>query len=201
MALDNAMGPHPGVTRELLTRCQFIVTGTTSLVRNQRWEQHKQVLLEEAKALLNVEVVAVFSTREGVATIDCSVGYEKADGAPIPEDELRRELTYKLTPESQWGKEAYDGITGYVASRGLEFVADSLREVQAHISYRGKPTRLGIWNDQRPFCNMLAVPLVRRGQTIGVLRVENKAVNGSSRSPTGRAQPSGVGRVNPWRLD
>lgn len=128
-------------------------------------------LLESCRKVCNAEVCAVFLVRGDEVLLEAQVGYDTPPGFPIRFDKLSNELKYKigLADDSK-----YDGIIGFVASTGKEFSADSWDEIRQYTSHAGKPDSLNIWNENRPFRCVFAVPLISDGKTIGVLKVENK---------------------------
>jgi glucose/mannose-6-phosphate isomerase len=139
------------------------------------WPQRKHALLEKLKVLLEAEICAVFLVKDDKVLLDDHIGYTYPDGTEIPFETLQKELTYKITTRDKWGKEPFDGITGFIASRIEEFSADSWDEIRRHPSYKGKPDRVGIWDKEiRPFKCMFAVPLTIGQRIVGVLKVENK---------------------------
>lgn len=128
-------------------------------------------LLESCRKVCNAEVCAIFLVRGEEVLLQAQLGYEAPGGFPIRFHDLSHELKYKIgiVDDSR-----YDGITGLVASTGKEFSADSWEEIKQHPSHAGKPDRLKIWSENRPFRCMFAVPLNLANRTIGVLKVENK---------------------------
>jgi glucose/mannose-6-phosphate isomerase len=133
-----------------------------------------QELLEKCEDLFRAEICAIFLVRDGEAVLEAHRGYTHPYGTPIPFDTLRKELRYKITSPAHAPAAQFDGITGWVASTGQEFSAQTWEEVKSHGFHAGKPDRLKIWDESRPFRGMFAVPLKLHGKTRGVLKVENK---------------------------
>ncbi len=128
-------------------------------------------LLEGCRKVCNAEVCAIFLVHDEEVLLQAQLGYEQPGGFPISFHELCQEFKYKI---GKVDETRYDGITGLVASTGKEFSADSWKEIKQNPSHEGKPERLKIWNEGRPFHCMFAVPLKVSDKTIGVLKVENK---------------------------
>lgn len=131
-------------------------------------------LVKRCQQLFAAEVCAIFLVRHGEAVLEAYRGYTHPYGTPIPFQTLREELRYKVNPSDAPEDGRFDGITGWVASTGNEFSADSWEEIKQHGCHAGKPDRIRIWDDSRPFRCMFAVPLKVHGKTLGVLKVENK---------------------------
>ena len=149
-----------------------IVQGKNS--RNETLIQACEELLEKCEALFRAEVCAIFLVRDGQAVLEAHRGYTHPYGTPIPFETLREELRYKITSPSDAPDAHFDGITGWVASTGEEFSAESWDDIKSQRYHQGKPDRIKIWDDSRPFRCMFAVPLKLHGKTLGVLKVENK---------------------------
>lgn len=128
-------------------------------------------LLEKCQELLSAEVCAIFIIKGRYAELEACRGYTSPHGIEINFEELRETLRYQVDPSDN---EIFDGITGLVASTGKEFFADNWEEIKCHPSHAGKQDRLNIWNNNRPFRCMCAVPIKIDNETIGVLKVENK---------------------------
>ena len=128
--------------------------------------------LEKCQELFNAEVCAIFIVREDLAELEAHRGYAGATAWDM--DGLRRQLTYRVDPSAAPGDSGFDGITGWIASNGREFCADSWEEIKGHASHSGKPDGLKVWDESRPFRCMFAVPLKLYDKTIGILKVENK---------------------------
>ncbi len=141
-----------------------------SAARTQACEE----LIEKCQELFRAEVCAIFLVRDGEAVLEAHRGYTHPCGTPIPFATLHKELRYKLTSRADAPGAQFDGITGWVASTGQEFSAESWDEIKGHAYHAGKPERINIWDDNRPFRCMFAVPLKLHGKTRGVLKVENK---------------------------
>ncbi|MCI0668589.1 MAG: GAF domain-containing protein, partial [Methylococcaceae bacterium] len=128
-------------------------------------------LLKACLDLFHSEVCAIFLIRNDEAVLEAQLGYDHLGGFPIPFDNLQQNLRYKIGLLDNGN---YDGITGLVASTGKEFSANTREEIKRHPSHVGKPDRLKIWGDTRPFRCVFAVPLKIADRSIGVLKVENK---------------------------
>lgn len=131
-------------------------------------------LVEKCQELFKAEICSIFLVRGGEALLEAHRGYAHPYGAPIPFDVLRKELRYKITSPADAPSAQFDGITGWVASTGQEFSAESWEEIKSRGFHSGKPDGLKIWDESRPFRGMFAVPLKLHGKTRGVLKVENK---------------------------
>ena len=127
--------------------------------------------LEKCQKLFQAEACTIFIVRGGVAELEAYRGYA---GTASDLDTIREQLTYRVDPPAQSGETVFDGITGWIASNGKEFCANSLEEIRSHSSHKGKPDSLKVWDDRRPFRCMFAVPLKLYDKTIGILKVENK---------------------------
>lgn len=132
-------------------------------------------LVEKCQALFGAEVCAIFIVRDREAVLEAYRGYEHPYGTQIDFATLQGKLRYAVTPTGDLAGGSFDGITGWVASTGKEFGADNWEEIKRFQHHAGKPDRLGIWDDRRPFRCMFAVPLKLDGETVGVLKVENKS--------------------------
>jgi len=149
-----------------------IIEGKNS--RNETLIRACEELLEKCQELFRAEVCALFLVRDGQAVLEAHRGYTHPYGTPIPFETLRKELTYEITSPADAPDAKFDGITGWVASTGQEFSAESWDDIKGHGYHAGKPDRIKIWDDSRPFRCMFAVPLKVHGKTLGVLKVENK---------------------------
>lgn len=161
LALSEAINELPAVSQVINEK------GPDSLLKECK------KLLEKCGDLFRAEVCAIFIVRNGWAELEAHGGYVHPLGSQIEFEILRQKLRYRV----ELGKsedEAFDGITGMVASTGKEFCANSWEEIKRHRSHAGKPDKLGIWNNDKPFRCMFAVPIKLAGETIGVLKVENK---------------------------
>ncbi len=156
-------------------------------------DPNTELVLTTYRNLLRAEVCALFLVHEKIedsdartggrikrVELEAHVGYCRADGSAIPLDELRLAMSYRVTPPSEQrmgtrgdGEPSYDGVTGFVASAGIEVVAEAA-EIRKIPSHAGRPNALGIWDDTHPFRNVVAVPIKRGALTTGVLKVENK---------------------------
>ena len=130
--------------------------------------------LEKCQKLFKAEACAIFIVREGLAELEAQRGYTYPGGTPSDLDSLRTQLTYRVDSPGRSGDSRFDGITGWIASNGKEFCADSWEEIRTHPSHTGKPDSLKVWEESRPFRCMFAVPLKLYEKTIGILKVENK---------------------------
>ncbi len=92
-----------------------------------------------------------------------------ADGYGFNMDE--RGQTYALVDAQEGDEKCIDGITAWVAIRQRDFWANSWGELMRHPSWRGKWDTQQ-WKDKEFRC-LYAVPLIRQGSTVGVLKVEN----------------------------
>ncbi|GAF76765.1 unnamed protein product, partial [marine sediment metagenome] len=131
-------------------------------------------LLAKCEDLFRAEVCAIFLVRDGEAVLEAYRGYTHPYGTQIEFETLRKELRYKVSSPEDMAEDRFDGVTGWVASTGQEFSADSWEEIKCLGYHAGKPDRIKIWDDSRPFRCMFAVPLKLHGKTVGVLKVENK---------------------------
>ncbi len=129
--------------------------------------------LEKCQELFKAEACAIFIVREGLAELEAQRGYTTG-GTPSDLDSLRKQLTYRVDPPAPPGDSRFDGITGWIASNGKEFCANSWEEIRSNSSHTGKADSLKVWDDSRPFRCMFAVPLKLYEKTIGILKVENK---------------------------
>ena len=134
-------------------------------------------LLEKCLELFRAEVCAIYIVKNHgeaeVAELEAHREYTRPHGGPIDFKSLHRALKYKVE-RNKSEDDVFDGITGFVASTGRRVRFNSWEEIKDHKSHAGKPDKLGIWNDNRPFRCMVAEPLKLHGKTIGVLKVENK---------------------------
>lgn len=142
--------------------------------RNETLIQACEELLEKCQELFGAEVCAIFLVRNGEAVLEAHRGYTHPYGTPIPFETLRKELRYKITSPADAPGAQFDGITGWVASTGQEFSAESWDEIKGQRYHAGRPDRMKIWDDSKPFRCMFAVPLKLHDKTLGVLKVENK---------------------------
>lgn len=165
--------------REVLQAYREVMIASDPGKQVELWEEKKRLLFELTQTFFRAQVVALFVVKGNEVRLDAHIGYQRSeDDTAFSKEELESKLTYKITPPERWGLEPFDGITGLIASRGDEFSADSWAEVRQNFSHQGKPDQLGIWSDDHPFHNMFAAPLTLGTQIIGVLKVENKTVNG-----------------------
>ncbi len=133
-------------------------------------------LLRKCQKLSGADACSIFLVQGGNVVLAQHIGYERPHGARIPFTELQASLRYKLSHPTRTSIDSFDGITGYVASTGRSFGADSQEEIRRHSSHKGKTDEVGIWDPKiRPFRCMFALPIkMPNGNVIGVLKVENK---------------------------
>lgn len=159
-----------------------VVSKFSEIIRGEnRWAKQKKALLKQCQKLFQAEVCAIFLVKGDTVVLDGHIGYRKASGRAISFKKLQNEMTYKVGCLTN---RRYDGITGWVVSKGKEVSVDKRSHLTRFTSHQGKPDTLGIWDNRRPFRCLFAVPLKVGNDTIGVLKVENKRI------PQGRGKYS-----------